>query len=745
MDRPKYWAFISYSHRDAKWADWLCKSLESYRPPKPLIGTTTARGPVPKRLSPVFRDREELASATDLGAVISAALQQSACQIVICSPQAAGSRWVNEEILTFKRLGRADCVFCLIVDGEPNASEDPAQAHQECFPPALRFHLGPDGNLSSTRAEPIAADARPGKDGRNNAKLKLIAGVLGLGFDALKRREQHRRNRRLFAIACAAMTGMVLTTGLAAYALMQRATAERQTARAEAEAETAKQTTSFLIDLFRISDPSEARGNSVTAREMLDKGAARIHTELANQPAIQATLMDTLGSVYMGLGLYANARPLLDQSVTTRQRLGNADPAVMADSVNHLGDLLTLQAQYAAAEQNYRNAIALQGALPEKRQSQAELARSLHGLGTVLARQGRYAEAERSLREALERQRRAFGPVHGDIARTLQDLAKIVDQGGDLNAAIPLMQSAVDMQRGLRGSEPHPDLAEGINDLGLLHEEHGDYDAAEKNFLESIAMKRRLLGDKHPEIAMGLNNLGNVLNDKGELARSEATYRQALAMQRELLGDVHPDVAETLNNLAFVQYDRGDTRGALLTERESLKIYRQLFPGDHPEVARIVNRIGYWLTEAGDYVEADSDLREALAMRRRLLGEKHPDVASSLTHLAILQVATGKYSDALASARDARQIYTAALSASHWKTAIAESAEGAALTGLGNYAQADKLLTHSYGILSKDVGAPPTYSRLTQRYLDRLREQQSRDHVPHQQTFAALAPDPLVK
>ncbi len=117
--------------------------------------------------------REELASATDLGAVINEALLGSACQIVICSPQAAKSRWVNEEILAFKRLGREDRIFCLIVGGEPNASENPAQAEDECFPPALRFKLGADGQLSGVRTEPIAADARPGKDGRNNAKLKL--------------------------------------------------------------------------------------------------------------------------------------------------------------------------------------------------------------------------------------------------------------------------------------------------------------------------------------------------------------------------------------------------------------------------------------------------------------------------------------------------------------------------------------------------------------------------------------------
>ncbi|HLJ37198.1 MAG TPA: toll/interleukin-1 receptor domain-containing protein, partial [Steroidobacteraceae bacterium] len=256
MDSPKYVAFLSYSHRDAKWGSWLHKALESYRPPRQLVGKVTARGPVPKRVSPVFRDREELASATDLGSMLIEALRLSACQIVICSPSAARSKWVNEEILAFKRLGREDRIFCLIVDGEPNASDNPAQADEECFPPALRYRLGPDGELSSVRTEPIAADARPGKDGRNHAKLKLIAGLLGVGFDALRQREQQRRQRRLFAIASGAIAGMVLTSGLAAAALIARAAAQRQTVIARREAETAKRSTEFLVGLFRVSDPS---------------------------------------------------------------------------------------------------------------------------------------------------------------------------------------------------------------------------------------------------------------------------------------------------------------------------------------------------------------------------------------------------------------------------------------------------------------------------------------------------------
>ena len=112
---------------------------------------------------------------------------------MICSPKAAKSRWVNEEILTFKRLGREDRIFCLIVAGEPGASADPALAEQECFPDALIHKLGADGQLDAERSEPIAADARPGKDRKRDALLKLLAGMLGIGLDELKRREARRR------------------------------------------------------------------------------------------------------------------------------------------------------------------------------------------------------------------------------------------------------------------------------------------------------------------------------------------------------------------------------------------------------------------------------------------------------------------------------------------------------------------------------------------------------------------------
>ena len=720
MDPTQYRAFISYSHRDAAWASWLHKSLERYRPPKSLIGTSTAHGEVPKRLAPIFKDRDELPSATDLGVLINAALQGSAAQIIICSPQSAASKWVNEEILAFKRLGREDRIFCIIVDGEPNASDMPGREAEECFPPALRYRLGSDGNLSAARTEPIAADARPGKDGKNNAKLKLISGLLGVGYDTLRRREQQRRNARLFTFSCAAAAGMVLTTGLAAYALVQRAAAQRETLRAESEARTSKEATRFLVDLFKVFDPSEARGSTVTAREMLDKGAVRIESELAAEPAIQATLMDTVGTVYMGLGLYAQARPLIDGAVAKRRRLQGIDPLDLSDSLSHQGDLMALQADYAAGEKAYREAIRIESAHPRDRQNQEKLANSRYGLGTLLATQGRYADAEENLREALERQKALYGESDPAVARTLKDLARTVDDRGDLNAAIPLMERAVAMQRALRGNEPHPDLAEALNDMGLLLYEKGDSGEAEKFYRESLAMNRKLLGDKHPEIANGLENVAMTIQDKGDLAGAEKLYVQSLEMRRELQGPNHPDVGRTLLNLASLQYDRGETREALANMREVLGIYRKAYPPDHPETARVLNGIGSWLTMGGEDTEADVYLEEGLAMRRRLLNAQHPDIASSLIALSILRVDQKKYTEALDFARNAKSIYTTALSPNHWRTALAECAEGAALTGLGRYSEAEKPLAHGYAILAKDTEVQLVYRSLAQRYLDTL-------------------------
>jgi tetratricopeptide (TPR) repeat protein len=496
------------------------------------------------------------------------------------------------------------------------------------------------------------------------------------------------------------------------------------------EAGTAKETARFLIDLFRVADPSEARGSKVTAREMLDKGAERLEQGLANQPGIQARLFDTIGTAYMGLGLYDQARPLLDNALTLRRGLpGEVAPELMVESLNHIAELQADRADFAGAERSYREALRLSaGAAAKQGELAAARALSLHGLGQVLAQEGRYADADHSLRDALALEHRLGLDKSDETARTLQDLSKVVEDSGDIEKAIPLMEQAVALHRTLHGTGPHPAFAEALNDLGYLKEQKGDTQAAKALFLEALEMKRRLFGDKHPEVAAGLANLAIVANDEGDLARAEALDRQSLAMRRELLGENHPDVADILNNLAFVQSDRGDFKGAVSSEREALEIYRHLFPGDHPDVARIANRLGLWLTQQGAYAEAEHELTSAYEMRKRLLGPDHPDVASSLTHLAILEVARKEYGPALAAADRAAEIYRTTSSAT-WKIAIADSVGGAALAGLGRLDDAEKRLDQGLSVLrGKDSGAPATYVQIAEQYSRDL--QQRRGHAP---------------
>ncbi len=228
----KYWAFISYSHRDARWAKWLHRRLESYRLPTKLVQHGSHGASIPPKLSPIFRDQDELPTSSDLGTVIASNLAASRHLIVVCSPDAARSRWVNEEILAFKRLGRSDRIHLLIVEGEPNVSANSDAMGEECFPSSVTQHIDNHGMLSEKQIEPLAADARAGKDSRHDAMLRLVSGMLGVGFDELKRRDLQRRQRRLVGITIATMSLAVAMIGLTVAAVVGQREANIQRSKA---------------------------------------------------------------------------------------------------------------------------------------------------------------------------------------------------------------------------------------------------------------------------------------------------------------------------------------------------------------------------------------------------------------------------------------------------------------------------------------------------------------------------------
>lgn len=225
MSHPafKYCAFLSYSHRDRKFGEWLHTRIESWAVPKDLAGRPTANGAVPASLRPVFRDRDDLAASHSLQTRIAEALAASRHLIVVCSPNSAKSPYVNEEIRQFKALHGSERVLAIIAGGEPGHPEN------ECFPEALRFAVGPQGQITDKREEPIAADAREVGDGDEMAALKVIAGLLGVGLDEVRKREAmaQRRRYRIMAGTAAVMTLLAVTAaGLGLLAEKRRAEAQ---------------------------------------------------------------------------------------------------------------------------------------------------------------------------------------------------------------------------------------------------------------------------------------------------------------------------------------------------------------------------------------------------------------------------------------------------------------------------------------------------------------------------------------
>tara|TARA_R110000868_G_scaffold11644_6_gene56980 strand:+ start:66283 stop:68343 length:2061 start_codon:yes stop_codon:yes gene_type:complete len=278
--QAKYRAFISYSHDDGRWARRIHRALEAYRLPGNLVGSVTARGPVPRRLTPIFRDRDDLSAAGDLTASVRAALANSDVLIVICSPAAAASRWVNQEIQEFRTVNPAGEVLAAIVAGDPagdpGASTSSDRTSQYCFPAALL-----EGGAQGVDAEPIGADFRPGGDGLRMGVVKLAAGMLGLRLDQIIQRDLQRRQRRVTAVTMFSLLLALVMTGLTLVAFSARSEAERRKADAE-----------DLIE-FMLSDLQD-KLEPVGRLDVLDAVGEKVVAYYASQPTRQLSA-DALG------------------------------------------------------------------------------------------------------------------------------------------------------------------------------------------------------------------------------------------------------------------------------------------------------------------------------------------------------------------------------------------------------------------------------------------------------------------
>lgn len=584
----RYSAFISYNHRDRKSAHWLHRALETYRFPRHLIRYDSAIGPIERRLPPVFQDREELAARSDLAAAVRDALAEAHSLIVVCSPAGAASHWVNEEIRAFSALGRRDRIQCLIVSGVPNASrgvgDDPSL---ECLPPAL-FETGD---------EPLASDIRPGQDGKLSAKLKLIAGILDIPYDELRRREHARRQKRLLMIAIAASIGFFVMAALTVFALVSRAEAIRQRDIAREKTATAERTVDFVKSLFEVSDPSEARGAKVTALEVLDKGANRIRQSLDDEPNVKADLMTTLGQVYLGLGSYRRGDAILSEAM----HLSVSDARVRARQLMGVASSADKQGDHLRAAKLYRQALTIVDADPELR---ADFRPALlAAIGDALAGAGRLSEGVAGMMEALKTDRAHKGPRSVEVARDLEALGGHYSMAEDYPRARALFEQAVSIRVARQGLS-HPQVSENYNELGSIAYFQGDVPAAERYLRRALKSDMLVLGADHPDVAITMNNVARVMLEQREFAGARDFLTRAIDVTLRNRNNMNAYLALLYANLGLAQRSLGQRDDATLSLTKALRVAQ----------ATKHRNLGPILTELADLSCADGDPARGLAM-----------------------------------------------------------------------------------------------------------------------------------
>jgi len=484
----------------------------------------------------------------------------------------------------------------------------------------------------------------------------------------LRYRTQKFVGRHAVGVA-AAVTVMVLIAALVGF-YTWRLAGERD--RARLEAAKAARVSEFLSGVFEVSDPSQSKGETVTAKELLERGATRIRKELADQPEVQSTMMNVMGTVYLSLGLYDQAEPLLEESLSTRRRLyGEKNP---------------------------------------------ETAASLLSIGRLHYARGEYERAESFCRQALELNRELLGKESPEVARSMNLLATVLTARKDYSAAELMFRQVIDLRRKLQGNQ-HADVLTNLSSLSVVLIDKGDHEGAESIMREIVELRRQLYGDRNPQLAIDINNLAAALYSRGELADAEQLFRESLTLRRKVLGDEHPDVAEGLNNLAVVLRDKGGYEEAESLLRQAIAIETRNRGADHWYVAYYQSTLGLVLHASGDYEAAEATFRGATETYGKTFSEDNAYTAVPVLGLGMVLTDKGNPEKAEALLRESLAIFQKRLPAGHWQTALAESALGYSLASMERFDEAEPLLLRSYAVIKAKRGEQ---SRASKDCVDRI-------------------------
>ena len=398
----------------------------------------------------------------------------------------------------------------------------------------------------------------------------------------------------------------------------RRIAAERD--RANQEAETARQVSDFLVGLFKVSNPSEARGNSITAREILDKGADKVTRELSGQPTVQGKLMYTMGSVYESLGLFDRAQDLLEKALAVRTKALGPNHTDVGTTLKQLGNIASDKGDLAKAKDLYLKAMAIQekAAGPESE----EVAACLHNLGTLYEIQGNHSEARRLLERSLAIREKVLGPEHELVATTLNSLGGIAFREGDMKRTVEIWEKALAIREKVLGRE-HPLIAHSLNNLALAHLWGGDPKGAVPLLERTVQIQEKVLGPNHPDLASGLSNLGDAAYKAGDRARAKTYYQRAVAIM-EAASPGNPELARFLCQLGMVLLEENDLEGARKLYQRSLDLRIKALGPNHPDVGQSLGGLADCEAQRGRFQEAETLYEKGLSLAGKPDGTYYP-------------------------------------------------------------------------------------------------------------------------
>ena len=484
----RFRAFLSYAHADTAWAKVLHRQLENFPIDKDLAGRETQLGPVPKSLRPIFRDREDFVGGHSLTEATIAALAASAALIVVCSPAAAASKNVNEEVRLFRWRHPDRPVIPVIVAGK----------HPGNFPAALRFEIGADGTVTERVVTILGPDVRETGDGRDLAVAKVVAGLLGLASDDIYRRAERARRRaaRIRKSVAAAIVALAVIGGVATW---QWRASQQTVVSYDAALERGCKD---YLEKFR--EQCDRKDLSVTL-ERIAKAAAEGKDPRSKQA------LDLIAA-----GKSAEAAPVLRALAVEEAARGQAAVKRAAERYRTTGAIAFLSDTQAALN-DYRRATELD---PDN-------ADGWNRLGQLLLRTGDLDQAINVFEHVL-----VLGNSSNDqqlIAAATGNLGIVFQTRGDLAQAEIMHRKSLALNEALG---TRVGMAITYGNLGAVYQKRGNPDDAEAMYLKAIDLFDAL-GLKEG-MAINFGNLGNIYQMRGDLARAEEMYRKSISLGEAL-------------------------------------------------------------------------------------------------------------------------------------------------------------------------------------------------------------------